>query len=180
MKGLKIIVLAAVLGVLPLSVIFAGGAGGITWGQEFVDPAFSNFGLQTTYSGAYGYGVNHDGQRIGGFALGLHATNMGPSFDAGFVGLITGQEVHLGPLMGALNLWTGIGGMSANTVLNTPDCFALFGEADLEVGFGFTHAMQLTGYVGMQAIVSVVEGQPLFHTVMYAPVMGLRLAWGSF
>ena len=180
MKGLKVIVLAAALGIMPLSTVFAGGAGGVTWGQELVDPFFSNFGLQTSYSGGYGYGVSRDGQRIGGFALSMHAVSSGPSFGAGFVGLITGREVHTGPLMGALNLWMGLGGMSANPVLNTPDCFALFGELDLELGFRFMPATQLTGYAGMQAIVGVVDGQPLFHSVMYAPVLGLRLAWGSF
>jgi hypothetical protein len=180
MNRFRIIVLAAVLGVLPLSVVFAGGAGGVTWGQELVDPSLSNFGLQTAFSGGYGYGVNRDGQRIGGFAVSLNTISAGPSFGAAFVGVITGQEVHLGALVGALNLWTGIGGMSANPVLNTPDCFALFGELDLEVGFGFTRAMRLTGYAGIQAIVSVMEGQPLFQNVIYAPVLGLRMAWGSF
>jgi hypothetical protein len=180
MKGIRIIVLAAALCVLPLSVVSARGAGGITWGQELFTPSLSNFDLQTTYSGGYGYGVTRDGQRMGGFVLGLHSSTPSASLDAGFLGLITGQEVHLGPVMGAVNLWTGFGGMSASTVLNTPDSFALFGELDLEIGFGFTRGMQLTGYAGMQAIVSVREGQPLFSNVMYTPVLGLRLAWGSF
>jgi hypothetical protein len=168
------------LAVLPLSFAAARGAGGVTWGQEYFTPSLSNFDLPTMYSGAYGYSVTRDGQRIGGFVLGLHSSADSPSFDAGFVGLITGQETHLGPAIGAVNLWTGFGGMSANPVLNTPESFALFGELDLELGFGFTRGVQLTGYAGMQAIVSVVEGQPLFHNVMYSPVLGLRLAWGSF
>jgi hypothetical protein len=180
MKGVKIMVLAAALAILPLSVLSARGAGGITWGQEYFDPSLSNFDLQATYSGAYGYSITRDGQRIGGFALGIRSSAPSAEFDAGFVGFITGQEVHFGPVMGAVNLWMGFGGMSASPVLNTPDCFALFGQIELEMGFGFTHGMQLTGYAGMQAIAGVRDGQPLFGNVMYTPVLGLRLAWGSF
>lgn len=180
MKRVRIIVLAAALAVLPLSLVSAKGAGGITWGQELFSPALSNFDLQTTYSGGYGYGVTRDGQRVGGFILGLHSSTPGTGYDAGFVGLISGQEVHMGPVMGALNLWTGIGGISAVPALGIPGSFALLGQLDLELGFGFTPGMLLTAYGGMQAVVSVVEGQPLFHNVMYTPVLGLRLAWGSF
>ncbi len=180
MRGVKILVLSVALAVLPLSVVSARGGGGITWGQEYFNPSLSNFDLQTTYSGAYGYGVMHDGQRIGGFALGLRSSAPSSDFGAGFVGVITGQEVHLGRVMGAVNLWTGLGGMRASPVLSTPDCFALFGQVELELGFGFTRVMQLTAYAGMQAIAAVVDGRPLFSEVMYTPVLGLRLAWGSF
>jgi hypothetical protein len=179
-KGIRIVVIAAVLCVLPLSVVSARGAGGVTWGQEFFYPSLSGDSTQANFSGAYGYGVSRDGTRFGGFAISLNSSIPSSSFMGGFVGFISGQEVHLGPVIGALNLWTGIGGMRASPVMNTPDCFALFGELDLEVGFAFTRGMELTGYAGVQGITGLVDGQPLFHNVMWAPVLGLRLAFGSF
>ncbi len=180
MNGRKIIVLVAALTVLPLSMVCAGGAGGLTWGQQFFDPQLSNYDFQGTWSGAYGYGVTRHGQRIGGFAMAVRSSAPGGTFDGGFAGLITGQEMHAGPFLMAISLWTGIGGLNADSALPAGGSLALFGELDLELGLGFISWMQVTGYAGMQAITRVTGGRPLFSGVAYTPVLGVRVAWGSF
>ncbi len=39
--------------------------------------------------------------------------------------------------------------------------------------------MIASGYVGMQAVTNVPWTGPLFSSVAYTPVIGMRLAWGS-
>jgi hypothetical protein len=176
----KILVLAAAFAVLPLSMAAAGGAGGFTWGQQIFDSQLSNYDVQGNYSGAYGYGVTRHGQRIGGFAMAVHSSSPNEALDGGFAGIITGQEMHAGPFIAAVNLWIGFGGLSATPAVPTGGSFALFGELDLELGLGFISWMELTGYAGMQAVTSVAGGRSLFSSVMYTPVLGVRVAWGSF
>jgi hypothetical protein len=180
MNGSKIVILAAALAVLPLSMASAGGAGGLTWGQQYFDSQLSNFDVQSTYSGAYGYGVTRHGQRIGGFALAVRSSSPDSLFEGGFAGLITGQEVRAGPFLMAVNLWTGLGALRTGPALPTGGSLALFGELDLELGLGFISWMEVTGCAGMQAVTRIAGGRPLFSNVMYTPVLGARVAWGSF
>jgi hypothetical protein len=176
----KILVLAAAFAVLPLSMAAAGGAGGFTWGQQVFDSQLSNYDVQGSYSGVYGYGVTRRGQRIGGFAMAVNSSSPNGTLEGGFAGIITGQEMRAGPFIAAVNLWMGFGGLNATPALPTESSFALFGELDLELGLGFISWMELTGYAGMQAVTSVAGGRPLFSSVMYTPVFGVRVAWGSF
>ena len=180
MNTTRIIVLAAALCVLPLSTACAGGAGGLTWGQQFVDSQLSNSDFQGTFSGGYGYGVTSHGQRIGGFGLAVRSSASSGSLDGGFGGLILGQEAHAGPFLLAINLWTGFGGLRGDPSLPAGGSLALFEELDFELGLGFIPWMEVTGYAGMQAIARVGAGRPLFSGVMYTPVLGVRVAWGSF
>lgn len=173
-------ILVAALAVLPLSMACAGGAGGLTWGQQYFDSQLSNYDFQGTWSGAYGYGVTRRGQRIGGFAMAVRSSALNEAFEGGFAGLITGQEMHAGPFLMAINLWTGLGGLTADPALPAGRSLALFGELNLELGLGFISWMEVTGYAGMQAITRVSGGRPLFSNVMYTPVLGVRVAWGSF
>ena len=179
MNTTRIIVLAVALTVLPLSMACAGGAGGLTWGQQYFDSQLSNHDFQSTFSGGYGYSVTRHGQRIGGFGLAVTSLPNG-SLDGGFGGLILGQEVHTGPFLLAVNLWTGFGGLSADPALLTAGSLALFEELDLEMGLGFISWMEVTAYAGMQAITRVGAGHALFSGAMYTPVLGVRVAWGSF
>ena len=71
MNTTRTIILAAILTLLPLSMACAGGAGGLTWGQQYFDSQLSNADSQGTFSGAYGYGVTRHGQRIGGLGADL-------------------------------------------------------------------------------------------------------------
>ena len=176
----RIFVVAAALLVLPLLGAFARGAGGFTWGEQYFDAQFSSYDLQTSYAGVYGYSVNYGGQRIGGFAMSIHSAMTDPVLNGGFVGAITGQEMRTGPFVAAVNLWAGFGGMSGSASLGLPGSLALFGELNLELGMGFIPGVMLTGYAGMQAVTGVSPEQPLFSSVMYTPVFGLRIAWGSF
>jgi hypothetical protein len=180
MNTTRIIILAAALSALPLSMACAGGAGGLTWGQQYFDSPLSNYDFQGTFSGAYGYGVTRQGQRIGGFAIAVRSAAPEGAFDGGFAGLITGQEIHAGPFLMAVTLWTGIGGLSVkDPALPAGGSLALFGELDLELGLGFISWMELTGYAGMQAVVRVADGG-FFSGAMYTPVLGIRVSWGSF
>jgi hypothetical protein len=86
-----------------------------------------------------------------------------------------GQSGHF---VAAVNLWTGFGGLSANTVLSSGSSVAFFGELDLELGMGFFPGMEVTGYAGMQAITTA--SRPLFSTIVYTPVLGVRISWGSY
>lgn len=80
----------------------------------------------------------------------------------------------------AINFWTGFGGLSADPALPTAGSPALFEEIDVELGLGFIPWMEVTGYAGMQAIARIGAGHSLFSGVMYTPVVGVRVAWGSF
>jgi len=175
----KVILLAAALIVLPLSLACAGGAGGLTWGQQYFDSRLSNVDSQGTFSGAYGYGVTRHGQRIGGFALAVRSLAPNGALNGGFAGLITGQEMHAGPFLLAVNLWTGVGGLTPDPDLPAAGSLALFGELDLELGLGFISWMEVTGYAGMQAVTRAARGGG-FTGSMYTPVLGVRVAWGSF
>jgi hypothetical protein len=175
----KIMALATALVVLPLAAAFARGGGGFTWGEQYFDSQLANYDLQATSSGAYGYGVTHGGQRIGGFVMALRSAGSN-DFSGGFVGTITGQEARLGPVLAAVELWTGFGGIAPNTTLQTSGTFALMGELDLELGLGFFRGVCLTGYAGMQAFTAFSLDEQPFSNVRYTPVFGVRVAWGSF
>ena len=105
---------AAILALFPLLPLGARGAGGLTWGEQYYDGQFANYDVQAASSGLFGYTVTRGGMRIGGFALALHADDPTAPFDAGFVGSITGQEMRTGALVAGVNLWAGIGGITAN------------------------------------------------------------------
>jgi hypothetical protein len=172
----SIMMVAAALALIPVSASFARGAGGLSWGQQYFDSQLASYDLQATTNGVFGYSTTRGGQRIGAFAMAVN----GPTVDGGFVGAITGQEMRTGIFSAGVNLWTGFGGISASPIALSGGSFALFGELDLELGFGFIPGMQLTGYAGMQAMMGIHAGRPAFSDVMYTPVFGLRIAWGSF
>ena len=180
MHKMKIGFIALALAFLPFSLARAEDTGGLTWGGQYFDADFSNYDLQTTYSGIYGYHVTHDGQRAGGFALGLRSRSPDQSFEGGMIGAIAGQEMRAGLFLAATNLWTGIGGISTNPVLGTKGGFALFGELDLEIGVRLFPGMRAVAYGGMQAIAPLAREQQLFSSVLYTPVYGVRIAWGGF
>jgi hypothetical protein len=171
--------LATALVVLPLAAAFAKGGGGFTWGEQYFDSQLANYDLQATSSGVYGYGVTHGGQRIGGFAMALRSAETS-DFTGGFVGTITGQEAHMGPVLVAVDLLTGFGGIAPSATLQTGGTFALMAELDLELGLGFFRGVCLTGYAGMQAFTAFSLDEQPFTNVRYTPVFGVRVAWGSF
>jgi hypothetical protein len=179
MRFKKVVIFVIALGVLPLVGAFARGAGGFTWGEQYFDQGLSNINLGTSYNGVYGYSTTYGGQRIGGFAMAMHSDAIAPAFNAGFIGGIAGQEVRVGPFMAAVTAWTGVGGMTTNPLSHGPAAFALFGELNVEAGFGFLPGVMLTCYAGLQAVAQVFPEQAIIQNAIYTPVMGMRIAWGS-
>jgi hypothetical protein len=176
---MRIAALAAAFAVLPLAVGFARGAGGFTWGQQIFDPQLANLDMQSSLVGVYGYGVSWRGQRTGGFALAVHSDGATPVVEGGFIGGIAGQEFRRSPFIGAVNLWAGMGGLTAGRGVPPEGSFAVFGEITAELGAAFMPGVMLTGYAGLQAMSAVSSGEAFFTRVMYTPVIGMRLAWGS-
>jgi hypothetical protein len=179
MKSMRRAVLAAMLLALPIAVGFARGAGGITWGQQVYDQSLANLDVRSTLSGVYGYGVSWNGQRTGAFALAVRTDANDPSVNGGFIGGIAGQEFRRYPFIGAVNLWAGLGGLEAGRGIPAGGSFAVFGEITAELGVAFMPGMMLTGYAGLQAMSAVSSAEAFFTRVMYSPVIGMLLAWGS-
>ncbi len=181
MRIAKTVIIGAALLALPLSLVFAGGAGGVTWSDQRSVPGLSNMtGMSSV--GGFGYGVSSSGQRTGGFGFALYSGPPGSDSLAGGVGgIIVGQELRLGPITAALNLWTGLGGISATYQGVENGYCVLFGEADVEIGAAVTPWMQLVLYGGLQGFADLTPGSGIgARLTRYAPVVGMRMAWGSF
>ncbi len=179
MRSSKIVALVLALCLLPLAGAFARAAGGFTWGEQYGATGPSNVDLGASTVGVYGYDITWGGQRYGGFAMALHSNATQPALEAGFIGGLAGQEMRIGPLVAAVTLWSGFGGMNSAPLDALPGTLALFGEVSLELGFGFLPGVLVTGYAGMQVIAPVLFDQGTIGTPMYTPVLGVRVAWGG-
>jgi hypothetical protein len=175
----KTVAVVIVLVGLPLAAAFA--AGGVSWGEQYLVPEYpelANYVTDAQFTAVYGYGTTGFGMRNGGFVLGVRAPGEETSWEGGFIGAISGQELRAGPFTFAVDLWTGIGGM--HFVEGSQDGrFALFGQADIEIAFRVFPGMRVAGYAGMQGIADIVAWQPLAAAVYYTPVAGVRVAWGK-
>lgn len=181
MRIMKTVVIGAALLALPLSFAFAGGAGGVTWSDQRTLPPLSNTGVGMSSVGGFGYGVTSAGQRTGGFGFALYSGSGTDSIAGGVGGIIVGQELRLGPITAALDLWTGLGGISATYQGVESGYCILFGEADVELGAAVTPWMQLVLYGGIQGFADLTPGSGIgARLTRYAPVIGMRMAWGSF
>ncbi len=181
MKKILLVVCVPVLLVLAGGAVFAGGAGGLAWSDQHYVSGLSSSTLATTEIGGFGYGVSAGGTRTGGFGYAIYSEPGTDSLAGGVGGVIVGQESRTGPLTFAVNLWTGAGGVSETLAGIQSGHVVLFGEANVELGIAVTPWMQLSGYAGMQGLADVhprtgIGGQLL----RYSPILGMRLAWGSF
>jgi hypothetical protein len=174
------IITAALLAALPLASAFAGGAGGLTTGYQYFDPSVASGDYQERFAGGFGYGVTRDGRRIGGFGLAFYSENDPGRLAGGVGGLITGQEIRLGNVTLAANLWTGIGGLGTRVLGLEPGYLIGFAELNLEAGVAIFRWFQVSAYAGMQVMGNLTPGRPFTQAVYYSPVLGLRTAWGSF
>ena len=174
----KVAVIAALAAVLPLAGAGARDLGGITWGQEVLDSSLSDAGLGSRLLGAYGYEVNHAGQRAGAFALAVYSDDSPPVPQGGFLGCLVGQEFRQAGLLLAFNLWAGVGGLTAGRGVSSRGSVAAFGELSMEIGLTAFPGLLVTGYAGLQAMSAVSSREAFFSRVMYAPVLGVRVAWG--
>ena len=75
----------------------------------------------------------------------------------------------------------GLGGVSAAFAWTQSGLALLLGETNLEVGIAVNPWMQLYQYAGLQGIADI-DPQAGVGTRLanYSPVVGMRLAWGSF
>ena len=173
MRARFLAVIVAVL--VPAGVASAGGAGGVAFGAQYYDPGLSNGNHSFTYITGFGYGTSGvpSGRRFGGFGMAIIAAD--GTTAGGVGGMLLGHEFHSGPLVAGLTLSYGVGGISYNDA----GYLVLFGEGEFELGVTLPW-MQLTAYAGFQAWGNLVPGFPLRNAVAYTPVLGVRMAWGSF
>jgi hypothetical protein len=173
-KARTFIILAAFLVVIPAGAAFAGGAGGVGYGAQYYDSGLATSDMAMTFITGYGYGVSWDGARFGGFGSALLSAQ--GSAAGGVGGIVTGHEWRAGPLVAAVDLWMGLGGMS----FNRSGYMVAFGQADFELGVAILPWMQIVAYAGYQALGNLIPGFPFSNAVLYTPVVGMRLAWGGF
>jgi hypothetical protein len=180
-KAKRFLLLAACL--LTAASATAGGAGGILYGMQYFDAAYSNADLGTCMAGGYGYGTSLDGQRVGGFGMALFPAKGSPGIAGGVGGMLTGQEARLGSLTIALDILMGVGGIGADMPPGTGHwggAMVAFGELDLSVGFTLVRWMQIVAYAGFHGIGNLFPGVPFQTIAYYSPAIGVRIAWGSF
>jgi hypothetical protein len=143
----------------------------------------------------FGYGVTRGGWKIGGFgtffytgALSVPLPALGGTLTGavgGFGGVISGGQGRLGPLVYALNMRLGAGGMGISYLWTaavpspvpvTGGTFALFGSLDAELGLIVVPAMLVSAYAGVQALVTL----PIVVIPLAVPTVGIRVTWGRF
>jgi hypothetical protein len=173
LKSARVLFATLLLCLLPVSLASAGGWGGIGACGQYFDHGFGGpaFGV-STISG-YGYGVNAEGDRIGGFGICVLPTAAAGT--GGIGGILLGHEWWLGPLVAGFSLQGGVGGASfgdAGYVL-------LYGQADIDIGVAVLPWMQITAYIGYQVSGNLFPGTSFRSVTSSAPVAGLRLAWGG-
>jgi len=173
MKKPWIVACAVLLALLPAAVAGAGGAGGVGFGAQQYSRSLSSEDLGMAYIQGFGYGVDEDGNRVGGFGMALLS---GYGQVAGGVGgMVVGHEWNIGPLMAALSLWGGVGGAAAGG----GGYMLLFGEGELELGIRVLPWMQIVGYAGYQVWGNLIPGVPFQSARLNTPVFGVRVAFGG-
>jgi hypothetical protein len=159
-----------------------GGAGGVTHGFQYLelDRGLYSLDLQENTVGGFGYGVNRNGERSGGFGLAFFSDDPSIVLEGGVGGLINGQQFSIGPLTAAAVAWTGIGCLRTDVPGIAGSWVVLFLEADVEIGWAITPWLQLAGYAGMQLMTNLSPGDVFEGMLFYTPTVGVRIAWGSF
>jgi hypothetical protein len=161
------------LALLPVSLALAGGWGGVSAGGQYFERGFAGPTMGVSTIEGYGYGVNEEGDRVGGFGLGMLSS---PSWGTGGVGgLLLGHEWWLGPLVIGFTLEGGVGGTS----FGRAGYMLIFGQADIDIGIAVLPWMQVVAYAGYQTAGNVFPGAPFANVNLAAPVLGVRIAWGG-
>ena len=160
---------------LPLTVIFSTKGGGIYYGNYQYREKFSNQNLEDTYYyGGFGYGSDKNGIRSGGFGMVMFSRDTEESlFKGAYVGVITGHEVVNGPIVIALNMWTGFGYSNLENHESVSGMMELNGE----VGFVILPWFEIELYGGVQLLSAFTN---IMDSAIYTPVFGARVVWGSF
>jgi len=177
---MKATIITLVMAVLPACLGFAGGAGGTFYGMPYFDQDFSNYDIPVQSVGGFGYGVNNSGLRTGGFGMGFFGGSADGGLAGGVGGFMSGQEIRFGPVTIAVNLLTGLGGLGANLADARGGYMVAFGQLDAECGFAVSPWMQISAYGGIMGMGNLLPGYPMQSLLYYTPIVGVRVAWGSF
>ncbi|MBN1648459.1 MAG: hypothetical protein JW874_10525 [Spirochaetales bacterium] len=172
-----------------LASVFARGAGGMMFGYQtltypFLDENYDIPGnnLDLSYFGGFGYGVSRDGVITGGFGFALMDMSGESGIAGGFGGVINGIQLIGWPVQLNLLTFIGFGGIYTGSNSENPNAgfFALLGEVDLELGIPLTPWFMPSIYIGYQVAGNVIPGEIFTSFLSYTPVIGVRIAWGSF
>jgi hypothetical protein len=171
MKKLPLLLVCLLL--LPAALAMAGGAGGVGFSGQYFHPTLSSADLGMTSLAGFGYGVGSDGSRVGGFGAAFFSASGDAAGGVG--GMLIGHEWTSGPVVVALTLWGGVGGggWAGNGYM------LAYGAAHAELGFWVLPWMQLSAYVGYEALGNVLPGVPFSRAFLRTPVLGMRISWGS-
>ncbi len=163
---------AASLGALGGGGAFYGTNSAI--GNRYSTADFTPMSIQMT--GGYGYGVDWDGTKIGGFGMSFNESGS-DSPAGGFGGMIFGSYSRLGPFSFSGNALLGVGGLSWPQYFPPEGGVALMTQVDVELGFPIVPWFQVSAYGGMQFLMPLSDRS---DRIMRYPVMGLRFTWGDF
>jgi len=172
-KSLTIAILACAIALVPAALAVAGGAGGVGYSAQYFHSSLSSADLGMTSITGFGYGSGWDGNRVGGFGTAFFSASGDTAGGVG--GMLVGHEWGSGPVTFALTLWGGIGGggWGAHGYL------LAYGAAQAELGFWVLPWMQLSAYVGYEALGNVLPGLPFSQAALRTPVLGMRISWGA-
>jgi len=179
---------------LPLT---AEGAGGIEFNQVVGNDLWpfpggmnlpNSTGQVSSFAGL-GYGVDDEGNVMGGFGMLVNSKNLDlprspigkplAGYYAAYGGTIQGWQHRWGPLVGLFTTRIGFGGADWDTVNNGHySGFSLLGTAGAQLGFMIFPWFTVGIEAGGAGTITFVSGEPFL--IGYAPTIGLRLLWGAF
>lgn len=184
-------ILTVVILILIITNVWArgGGAGGTFFGYQISTYPFlensvqiPNNSLGLAYFGGFGWGADRNGIINGGFGMAVLDPSNESGIAGGFGGAVNGFQILTWPVHLNLMSYTGFGGIYSGNNAQYPDSgfFAISEEIDIELGVPVFNWFMPIVYVGYQVAGNVIPGKMLSAFFSYTPVMGIRLAWGSF
>jgi hypothetical protein len=149
-------------------------------GLEELTLASSDVGL--VYQGGMGYGVNYRGVLSGGFGLFITDNAFPDGLTGGFGGVVGGYRLIKRPIDVTFMSQVGLGGFStgeSRPADEAPGFAALLVEGTISAGLPLGIVMP-TAYAGYQVIGRLVPGGLAAGTLIYSPVIGIRVLFGDF
>lgn len=177
--------------ILFIAVAFAAadGGGGMFFGYQTSTYPFlkdnyeiPNNSLGLAYFGGYGYGVSWDQVITGGFGHAVLDTEGSSGIAGGFGGVINGFRILKWPFNLSIVSYTGFGGIYTGKHQEVPNkgFFAVSEEIDVEIGLPVFDWFMPVVYAGYQVTGNIIPGTMFQTFLSYTPVIGCRIAWGSF
>jgi len=154
----------------------AEGAGGLEFSQTMAGSPWSGFN-SVTGGGGFGYGVVDEGSLIGGFGgtYVSQSTNVGgPGMRAGFGGMLGGWQRRWGPLVGAVHLKLGAGGIDQQQ----SRAVALLGGLEGWVGILLFPWCEIGVQAGGLGAATFFTTGPM--EVGASPSAGVHISWGAY